>query len=235
MGPAVLQGASSAHRRQLEPGDRGVQQTRPQSRREAGMPPILPSTPISTSGHGRACARCARCWRTFRRSSCSTITRRRTTGTSGLSWVRMLHNKNDALRLWPKTLTDGLAAYWIYQGWCNKAPSQWPASDLRIKALRDAQATGRDALPDLRRYIHANCFAQEPPSGPKATFQTGLGSTGTTGCPSIRPSWCPTAARENSWLRRTRRFASSTTTIRRAGRCRRPSIPRSSTGCARSW
>ena len=39
----------------------------------------------------------------------------------------------------------------------------------------DAQATGRDALPDLRRYIHANCFAQEPPSGPKATFQTGLG------------------------------------------------------------
>jgi hypothetical protein len=94
---------------------------------------------------------------------------------SGLSWVRMLHNKNDALRLWPKTLTDGLAAYWIYQGWCNKAPSQWNPGDLRIKALRDAQATGRDALPDLRRYIHANCFAQEPPSGPKATFQTGLG------------------------------------------------------------
>jgi hypothetical protein len=94
----------------------------------------------------------------------------------------MLHNKNDELRLWPKVLTDSLAAYWMYQGWCNKAPSQWPPydpktgrGDLRIRALLDAQVTGRDALPALRRFIHDACFLHEPSSGPKATFQTGLG------------------------------------------------------------
>jgi subtilisin family serine protease len=93
----------------------------------------------------------------------------------GLSWVRMLHNKKDALRIWPKTLTDSLAAYWMYQGWCNKAPSQWRSDDPRIKALADGQRAGRDALPDLRRCIHAACFMQEPSSALNATFQTGLG------------------------------------------------------------
>ncbi|MDP2334499.1 MAG: S8 family serine peptidase [Reyranella sp.] len=89
-----------------------------------------------------------------------------------LPWARMLHNKNDALRMWPKTLTDSLAAYWMYQGWCNKAPSQWPKEDRRIRALDEAHRAGRDALPELRRCIHDACFKQEPT---KATFQTGLG------------------------------------------------------------
>jgi subtilisin family serine protease len=93
----------------------------------------------------------------------------------GVTWVRMLHNSKDAFRLWPKTLTDGLAAYWMYQGWCNKAPSQWRSDDPRIRSLLDAQRAGRDALPDLRRCIHAACFMQEPSSAPNATFQTGLG------------------------------------------------------------
>jgi subtilisin family serine protease len=92
----------------------------------------------------------------------------------GVSWVRMLHNSKDAFRLWPKTLTDGLAAYWMYQGWCNKAPSQWRSDDPRVKSLLDAQRTGRDALPDLRRCIHAACFMQVPSGAENATFQTGL-------------------------------------------------------------
>jgi subtilisin family serine protease len=93
----------------------------------------------------------------------------------GVSWVRMLHNSKDDFRLWPKTLTDGLAAYWMYQGWCNKAPSQWRSDDPRIRSLLDAQRAGRDALPDLRRCIHAACFMQEPSSAANVTFQTGLG------------------------------------------------------------
>jgi subtilisin family serine protease len=93
----------------------------------------------------------------------------------GVSWVRMLHNSKDAFRLWPKTLTDGLAAYWMYQGWCNKAPSQWRSDDPRIRSLLDAQRAGRDALPNLRRCIYAACFMQEPSSAASATFQTGLG------------------------------------------------------------
>jgi hypothetical protein len=91
-----------------------------------------------------------------------------------VSWVRMLHNSKDAFRLWPKTLTDGLAAYWMYQGWCNKAPSQWRSDDPRVKSLLDAQQSGRDALPDLRRCILAACFTQVPSSAENATFQTGL-------------------------------------------------------------
>lgn len=97
-----------------------------------------------------------------------------------VSWVRMLHNEKDDLRMWPKTLTDGLAAYWVYQGWCNKAPSQWKSDDPRIKALSDARRTGSDALPELRKCIHTACFMQVPakdpkdPKAPKPTFQTGL-------------------------------------------------------------
>jgi hypothetical protein len=92
-----------------------------------------------------------------------------------VSWVRMLHNPKDGLGMWPKTLTDSLAAYWVYQGWCNKAPSQWPAQDPRAKALRDAQRTGTDALPALRRAIHAACFSPVPSADPKAPYQAGLG------------------------------------------------------------
>ncbi len=91
-----------------------------------------------------------------------------------LSWVRMLHNEKDAYRMWPKTLTDSLAAYWMYQGWCNKAPSQWKIDDPRVKALAAAQQQGIDALPALRRCIHRACFTPLPPKDPKASYQSGM-------------------------------------------------------------
>jgi hypothetical protein len=76
--------------------------------------------------------------------------------------------------MWPKTLTDALAAYWVYQGWCNKAPGQWPATDPRVVALDNARRSGTDALPELRRVIHAACFTPVPSKDPKASYQTGL-------------------------------------------------------------
>lgn len=108
-----------------------------------------------------------------------------------VSWARMLHNRKDALRMWPKTLTDGLVAYWVYQGWCNKAQgpnarSRWNSEDPRIKALTTAQRNGSDALPALRRCIHDACFMPLPPPppsnpndpketrDPKYSYQTGL-------------------------------------------------------------
>jgi hypothetical protein len=75
-----------------------------------------------------------------------------------LSWVRMLHNEKNDFRMWPKTVTDSLAAYWMYQGWCNKAPSQWDSRDPRVGALATAAKSGTDALPQLRRVICSACF-----------------------------------------------------------------------------
>lgn len=90
------------------------------------------------------------------------------------AWARMLHNDKDDFRMWPKTLTDGLAAYWMYQAWCNKAPSQWAPNDPRIVALNEARRTGTDALPALRRSIHQACFTPAPPKDTNASYQTGL-------------------------------------------------------------
>ncbi len=90
----------------------------------------------------------------------------------GVAWARMLHNPKDELGMWPKTLTDALAAYWVYQGWGNKAPSQWPADDPRAAALTAAQRAGIDALPELRRCIHRACFSKAP-AADAAQFQTG--------------------------------------------------------------
>lgn len=92
-----------------------------------------------------------------------------------VEWVRMLHNRKDDWRMWPKTLTDALAAYWVYQGWGNKALSAWDKADPRIKALAEAQSAGKDALPALRRVIHAACFAHAPSNDLKAAYQAGLG------------------------------------------------------------
>jgi hypothetical protein len=75
-----------------------------------------------------------------------------------VDWAHMLHNPKDDYRMWPKTLTDALAAYWVYQGYGNKAPSQWDGADPRVKALREAQKLGSDALPALRRCIYDACF-----------------------------------------------------------------------------
>jgi hypothetical protein len=91
-----------------------------------------------------------------------------------VSWVRMLHNPKDDLRMWPKTLTDALAAYWVYQGWGNKAPSQWK-NDPRAAALADAQRDGIDALPRLRTCIHDACFRNAPSQDASAAYQSGLG------------------------------------------------------------
>jgi hypothetical protein len=91
-----------------------------------------------------------------------------------VSWVRMLHNEKDDFRMWPKTLTDGLAAYWVYQGWGNKAPSQWKSGDPRVKALDDARRQGKDALPKLRECLHRACFMPAPSKNPNAAYQTGL-------------------------------------------------------------
>ena len=92
-----------------------------------------------------------------------------------LTWVRLLHNRGDAFRMWPKTMTDALAAYWIYQGWCNKSPSQWARKgDPRANCLAKAQRTGDDALPELRRLIHRACFTPPSPAAdPKARYQAG--------------------------------------------------------------
>ena len=89
------------------------------------------------------------------------------------TWVRMLHNPNDKFLMWPKTLTDALAAYWVYQGFGNKAPSQWKRDDPRVAALVEAQENGTDALPQLRKCIYKACFPQ-PAKDPRATFQAGL-------------------------------------------------------------
>jgi hypothetical protein len=108
-----------------------------------------------------------------------------------LTWVQLLHNRGDAFQMWPKTMTDMLAAYWVYQGWGNKAPSQWAQwmrkgdprqkGDLRTNCLARAQRIGVDALPELRRLIHQACFTPRPPAedpktpDPRAHYQAGTG------------------------------------------------------------
>jgi hypothetical protein len=89
-----------------------------------------------------------------------------------VSWVRMLHNPKDDFGMWPKTLTDALAAYWVYQGYGNRAPSKWNAQDPRVAALRNAAAQGIDALPALRECIFRACYANPPKPGAK-THQSG--------------------------------------------------------------
>jgi subtilisin family serine protease len=88
------------------------------------------------------------------------------------TWVRMLHSSRDFYRMWPKTITDALCAYFMYQGWGNKASSQW-GEDRRVTVLRRHQAAGTDALPDLRRCIHDAVMAR-PPADPNTPVQTGL-------------------------------------------------------------
>jgi V8-like Glu-specific endopeptidase len=68
-------------------------------------------------------------------------------------WTAILHSPRDPLATWPMTVTDALAAYWVYQGWGNLAPQQ-SAADARGQLLAEAARTGRDALPALRRLIH---------------------------------------------------------------------------------
>jgi hypothetical protein len=68
------------------------------------------------------------------------------------NWQQIVHNDRDPYRYWPKTMTDGLAAYWIYQGWGNLPPSKWSGehSDVRARFLTDARDQETDALVKLR-------------------------------------------------------------------------------------
>lgn len=95
-----------------------------------------------------------------------------------VTWVRLLHNAKDGYKLWPKTLTDALAAYFVYQGYGNKAPSKWNKDDPRVVALREAQELGNDALPALRRFINRACFpapdAKASRKDPRVFYQSGL-------------------------------------------------------------
>ncbi|MBI4523811.1 MAG: hypothetical protein HY695_08380 [Deltaproteobacteria bacterium] len=69
------------------------------------------------------------------------------------NWVEIAHDSpGDSYRMWPKTITDGLIAYWMYQGWGNLSPAAW-SSDPRVEILLRARAKGKDALPELRRLV----------------------------------------------------------------------------------
>ena len=89
------------------------------------------------------------------------------------TWVRMIHSTRDHYRMWPKTITDALCAYWVYQGLGNKAPSQW-GSDPRMAALERAHAAGTDALPALRKVVY-DAVLGAPPRDASTVVQTGLG------------------------------------------------------------
>ena len=86
--------------------------------------------------------------------------------------LRMVHSQRDHSRMWPKTITDALCAYWVYQGMGNKARSQWQR-DPRAAALERAQRAGIDALPELRQCIYRAVMAASPTDA-HSPFQTGL-------------------------------------------------------------
>jgi len=78
-------------------------------------------------------------------------------------WVDIVFgNGDDPYDMWPKTITDGLAAYWMYQGWGNLPPDVW-AADPRIQILTRARASGKDALPELRKLILARASKPAKP------------------------------------------------------------------------
>ncbi len=66
----------------------------------------------------------------------------------------------NAPEFWPETIVDGLASYWLYQGWGNLAPAEWP-SDPRTSLLLTHQKAGTDALASLRAVIGRD---REPPA-----------------------------------------------------------------------
>lgn len=85
-------------------------------------------------------------------------------------WLAVLHSARDPLSMWPMTVTDALAAYWVYQGWGNLSP-QAAAADERGQLLAEARRSGRDALPALRRLIHRKAVL---PMAPKERHDTRL-------------------------------------------------------------
>ena len=77
-------------------------------------------------------------------------------------WVAQLFSPQDEFAYWPHAITDGLIAYWTYQGWGNIAPKEWKQRTL-AKILVAARDSGTDALPELRRAVHKQ--AAKPPGG----------------------------------------------------------------------
>ncbi len=73
-------------------------------------------------------------------------------------WLACVHHPRDALGMWPATITDALAAYWLYQGWGNLEPVV-AAADPRVQILERARHQGHDALPELRQLIHTRAVA----------------------------------------------------------------------------
>jgi hypothetical protein len=80
------------------------------------------------------------------------------------TWVDIVHaNENDPYQMWPKAITDGLIAYWMYQGWGNLAPLAC-RPDPRVQILDVARAAGKDALPDLRKLVFERASKPGRPS-----------------------------------------------------------------------
>lgn len=64
-------------------------------------------------------------------------------------WVKQMKESPG----WKKAVTDGLVAYWMYQGWGNPCPSG--KLDERWKILERAALDGTDALDKLREWFEA--------------------------------------------------------------------------------
>ena len=62
-------------------------------------------------------------------------------------WVRQMETTPGR---WAEVIADGLAAFFVYQGWGNFDPSV-PPIDERFQVLRDAAKSGGDALEPLRK------------------------------------------------------------------------------------
>ncbi len=63
-------------------------------------------------------------------------------------WVEQMEETG----AWPLVVADGLAAYWVYQGWGNLDP-ETSGSDERVKILQHAAETGSDALAGLQELL----------------------------------------------------------------------------------
>lgn len=58
---------------------------------------------------------------------------------------------------WTSAIVDGLAAYWVYQGWGNIDPLSVDArQDPRIRIMEEHERSGKDALPALRELLRGS-------------------------------------------------------------------------------
>ena len=192
------------------------------------MPPTSPSTPISTSVRGPARTRRppaagahpdvpdARRSRGDRR-----LELRRSRGCACCTTARTTSG------MWPKTLTDAPRRVLDVPGLVQQGAVAVDATTIRAVrgAARRRSAAVRDALPQLRRCIHAACFMPVPSSADGTRrIQTGLGLDWHYQLPFDPPFLVPDC-RTRKFLvrRRTKTCGSSTTTIGKTVRCRRPS------------